>query len=67
MKIPNLPVDGRFQIFIEKNSDGITEETTEIYDGKADIGVVTYFLASVKTKMYSYFNLNELITIAGIF
>lgn len=61
-----MPIDGRFQLLIEKNSDGITEETTEIYDGLTNVGIVTYFLASIKTKMYSYYKLNELITVAGI-
>lgn len=66
MKIPSLPVNGKFRVLIEKNADGITEETTEIYDGLNNVGIITYYLASIKTKMYAYYKINELITIAGI-
>ncbi|RNA06607.1 EF-hand domain-containing D1 [Brachionus plicatilis] len=65
LKIPSLPVNGKFRVLIEKNADGITEETTEIYDGLNNVGIITYYLASIKTKMYAYYKINELITIAG--
>ncbi|CAF0782441.1 unnamed protein product [Brachionus calyciflorus] len=65
LKIPLLPVYGKYQAFIEKNSDSETEEIVEYYDGSLNYGMVTYFLATIRTKMYLNYNLNELLWILG--
>ena len=69
IKIPNFDDNGRYQAVIEKNSfkNSITEEIQEYFDRVEDLGIAVTTLAGIRTIAYSYFKLNELLLVSGIF
>ncbi len=69
IKIPNFDENGRYQAVIEKNSfkNGLTEEIQEYFDRVEDLGIAITTLAGTPVTTYSYYKLNELLLVSGIF
>lgn len=63
--LPYLNPSQNFQMVVEKNADGMTEETEEFYDGVNNVGVATQYLAGVKLSTYYNYSINELLIVKG--
>ncbi len=66
LPFPLLDLNIKYQAYIEKNKNGITEEIVEYYDGEKNIAAMSTVVGGKRIFTYLNPSKNELIYVMGI-
>ena len=66
MPFPLFDLNMKYQAYIEKNKNGITEEIVESYDGEKNIAAMSTVVGGKRISTYLNPSKNELIYVMGI-